>query len=287
MYWFEQSRLPENWQEGDRWRFYWMVTRLGFLASLVIGFHTSMVLIISFIGVLEPLSTETRYMATSIWATFLLTFALIVVYRDIGETQAEQRDLQEQVAKIHNQQKEIMSNQEEWMKAGNRPIVSIDHWFPNGNEVAFFMLNLGMGGTRNLECEFVIYPPEESETIGEIKLKDHLRDESNARALPQTKNPKKFRTSPTVIDAYNEFKEDQSFTSVCSGLIEHNVTYSIGVSFEDLTGETKEIEIITARSTIDDEEMTIEGLVLNTFEVYSSGIDVGPVDIDGIELSEL
>lgn len=118
MFWFEEIHLPERWQEGDRWRLYWMASRLSFLAFLVGGFHLTVLASISNFDFLAPLSTESRYLATSIWASFLLTFALIAVYRDIGETQQEQAtetgrqaDLQSDMKELERKQIQIQETQ--------------------------------------------------------------------------------------------------------------------------------------------------------------------------------
>lgn len=93
-------------------RIKWIVGVGGLLALGIIGFYFSIPFAIESFG-LQPFSPNNHLLATSIFSSFLLTFALIVVYREIGEFQSRQAELMDEQTRIQSNQERIMELQYE------------------------------------------------------------------------------------------------------------------------------------------------------------------------------
>jgi hypothetical protein len=103
------------------------------------------------VGFFTTLSTSERLEATSIWASFLLTFALIVVYRDIGATQSEQ------TTEMNEQRKLIESRHE--------PVIQVLLLDSSGGFIWPKLRNIGNGLARNLTVVFHFYAEEADREI--------------------------------------------------------------------------------------------------------------------------
>lgn len=135
----EEWVFPKSWREGANWRIIWMLTRGGGAAMLILLFYY----IEKHMFVLR---LQSRLLSTSIFASALLTFILISVYRNLSAIQDDQTS--------------IMERQEVLMEAEHEPEVELDmisaiDFGPNwGPHIVFFLSNVGKGPAHNLRVRF-------------------------------------------------------------------------------------------------------------------------------------
>ncbi|NGM69175.1 hypothetical protein G6M89_09175 [Natronolimnobius sp. AArcel1] len=92
MFEWEKSVVPDIfWQDG-RGKYYWTVSRAIGIGTLILSFYVLHSLLIEKLPFLTPWGAREQLLATSIFSSALLTFALIIVYRSMGETQRLQKD---------------------------------------------------------------------------------------------------------------------------------------------------------------------------------------------------
>lgn len=172
MFWFEQWWLPDRWQDGDRWRLYWILSRFGLLVLAVGGFHIIVLIGIIHLEQLQPTSPEARYLATSIWASMMLTFALIAVYRDVGETQEKQKEILDEQRRLsefaqsalpriieHN----IVSSEDSRSYQDSKE--NKNYTFYHMEPIEFTISNSGKAPATDLTCELYIGADEETHQL--------------------------------------------------------------------------------------------------------------------------
>lgn len=171
MFELEKSILPESiWRE--RRRLYWITSRAIGIAALVLGFHYLHPVVRNFIPFLSP-SSSGQMEATGIFATVLLTFILIAVYRDIGETQSNQTDIQKQ--------------QKEFIQSIERPRVQVEGYRPGveGNHsvrpLEILLSNIGRNPASDVQLEIVSgfpknIPLESAQTTIPLQRQDEPTD---------------------------------------------------------------------------------------------------------------
>lgn len=155
-----KKRIPDQYK-----RAYWIFSRAGLV---LVGVGGSYLLLSDFTSIrMGP-----RLTATGIIASGILTFALIAVYRDIGQIQGdqaekmgEQRDLQKEVVDIQNQQKEIMSNQENLMEASYEPILQVLDIDSYGQFLWPKIRNIGNGPMNDMGVKLHFYVEDQGTTI--------------------------------------------------------------------------------------------------------------------------
>jgi hypothetical protein len=129
----------------ERGRRYWIVTRgIGLFIS-IIAFHILIFLIGADLPA-SPIGARVHLLATSIFASGILSFALIAVYWDIRDTQAEQT--------------EILDSQQSLMEASHLPALDIRDIEPNPNddELKMTVENTGNGPALSLSATIHICP---------------------------------------------------------------------------------------------------------------------------------
>jgi len=125
-------------------RGFWFVTRGLAIGLGVLTFHEISPAVMRTLE-LNPYSTDNQLLATSIFASSLLTFALLSVYRDIGGIHLTQ-------AKIQDRQTDIQERQASLMEANNKPKVVVSDWsVSDEDEASFTLSNIGNGVATDLE----------------------------------------------------------------------------------------------------------------------------------------
>lgn len=153
----EREALP-NWVfEGQREFIYWTVSRGCGIFILILLFHT----LLYFVGGVlpaSPLGARAHLLATSIFSTGILTFALIAVYWGIRETQSDQA--------------EILEKQESLMEASHLPTVEPLEVDPmeTVSKLNITLENGGNGPALSLSAT-VHFSPVEPDS-GEYKMPD-------------------------------------------------------------------------------------------------------------------
>lgn len=99
----EEEVLPKPLQSGQRRKVYWITTRGIGGFSTVLLFHYLLPVLSRLLGY-SALSSNNHLLATSIFTSALLTFALIAVYRDLGVTQAQQADIMDSQRDLRRRQ---------------------------------------------------------------------------------------------------------------------------------------------------------------------------------------
>lgn len=157
-----KNRIPDRFR-----RVYWTLTRFALFVVVVGGSHI-------LLSVYTSLTIQSRLTATGIIASAILTFALIAVYRDIGQIQREQvneigkqRDLQENVMEIHEQQKNILNNQTSLMAIQHEPRLRIHEIGAKEDRLTVSISNGGNGPIENLNIRCDILVSFESNKGGE------------------------------------------------------------------------------------------------------------------------
>jgi len=146
MFEFEKDVVPDSiWKESER--LYWIVTRGLGITLLVMGFHYLHPIVVDTVSII-PESSSGQLQSTSIFATVLLTFALVAVYRDISKTQAIQADLQQQ--------------QTDFSRALERPRVLVEGYRPSEEEgdhsvrpFELLLSNIGRSPASDIRLEVI------------------------------------------------------------------------------------------------------------------------------------
>lgn len=146
MFEWEKDIVPGKFYKGNRRRIYWVITRGGAASILILMFH-SMIFLIGESFPQTPVDPQSHLLATSIFASATLSFVLIAVYRDIGETQSEQKD--------------ILKNQNSLMEASNEPSIDVTGIEINGsNQIEVMIENAGNGPASSLSATIHFRPVE-------------------------------------------------------------------------------------------------------------------------------
>lgn len=171
MFEFEKSILPKSiWKE--RKRFYWITSRAIGITVLVLGFHYFHPVVRNSIPFLRP-SSSGQMEATGIFATVLLTFILIAVYRDIGKTQSNQADILEQ-QKEFIQSIERSRVQVEGYRAGDEGNHSV-------RPLEILLSNIGRSPASDIQLEIISgfpkdVPLESARTTVPLQRQDEPTD---------------------------------------------------------------------------------------------------------------
>lgn len=266
---FEERLLSDRWQEGKRRRTYWNITRFLGLIVVVGLFYFLLPPVLNWIPFLEPLDDSADYLtATSIFATLILTFALISVYRDIGMIQQEQveemqsqRDLQADVVHLQERQTEIMERQEEWMEIGHRPHINVERWQFAGNEVSFYLRNVGNGPATDLTARVVIYGDRTFEEIlyeGSVRLRPQNPSSSaiETGVLPPDTEPRAFigevrfhggnANRPVLMSDFSSLVSEMVDTGI------ESVGYMVFIEYQMIDGEHVREKLWAAEAEISD-----------------------------------
>lgn len=284
---FEKRLLPDRWQEGSRRRTFWNITRFLGLVVVVTLFYFLLPYVLSAVPVLEPFdSPADRLTATSIFATLLLTFALISVYRDIGMIQQDQvdemqrqRGLQEDVVGVQERQSEIMERQEELMEIDHRPHVTIETWRVQMNKLGFSLRNVGNGPATDLTAILRIYDGYSSETLlfegvvrlspkssktGEVRSGESSFGEIRSGIIEPDGKVQTFEGSPVFIGG-PEFMIvlEGGFSTIVHHMIESGVEtigFEVYLAYDMINEEKNETKIFHAASELH-EDMDLEDLI--------------------------
>lgn len=226
------------------------------LLTAVAGFYFLLPLItgsVSFLSSFE--STSNRLAATSLFASTLLTLALIVVYWDIGGTQQRQVD--------------ILENQNELLEAEYRPLIDIDHIKPgrttehgwSGDEIVIGIVNVGNGVAHlprlviELGFESSNYSPGKKRTL--LRPEVDLPDDSEIAIEDHFKNLRTTIPSDNEIHRYHGkitgqvYQDGEEITGamddICQSLFDSDIEkIEVGISMavSDLTGKSYKFDIL-------------------------------------------
>lgn len=250
---------------------------------IVLGYNLEESFLPTELGPFSLLPSDNRLRTVGIAASSILTFALIYVYKKIGDIQQHQadqlegqKDLQEDVNELQRKQTEILEKQEEWMRFEHTPKLSIESWSADGREINVYISNVGNGVANELTIKVEFYPPEEEEWEFDeagINLIGPLREEHRTRAKQPGLEPVEYKGIPRSSQAFDGENEFSAYSTELEG---SEITYVVAVLFEDISGEKEEKEIWVGKSEISGSEMTIEGMILNTTEDLSTSGMVAP-----------
>lgn len=138
--------------------------------SGIIGFYLILPSIINYVG-LEQLTNSERLTATSIAASTILTYALIIIYKNLGNIQKEQTN-------ILREQKRIQGNQVDWMEASHKPVIEIVNCNvdnPFGEDtIELSISNKGNGPAINLRALLRSYPMGINSDTNQIDIGEHI-----------------------------------------------------------------------------------------------------------------
>jgi len=146
MFEWEKRIIPDRLYQGDKRKTYWLITRGGTASIFILAFH-GFILLFGDTFLQSPVDPQVHLLATSTFASGLLTFVLIAVYRDIGETQSDQ--------------KEILENQNSLMEASNLPSIdTLSSGINNNGEIEVQLENTGNGPANSLSATIHFHPVE-------------------------------------------------------------------------------------------------------------------------------
>jgi hypothetical protein len=280
MFCIERKLVPDRWLQR-----YWTVSRFLGLVVSVTGFY----------AIIPIQSGGNRLTATSIFASLILTFALIVVYQGLGRIQQgqlkemkSQRGLQEDVVDIQEQQAEIMEQQEEWMEAGYRPHVTIERWEARDNEMPFYLRNVGNGPATNLVARIVMYanwPPEEPIIEGSVRLSPENPNNGAIKTgvLQSGGEPRPFTGE---LQFHGQIKSNNilssDFPSIAAKMVESDfktIAYRVFFEYQMINGEHVRNKLWEAESELS-EGMTLEALIDESFKKKMDFDYILPYNLD-------
>lgn len=271
--------------EDTRWALKWFVAIaiVLILFYLILGYDLGASGLPTEWGQFSLLPTDNRLRTVGIAASSILTFALIYVYRKIGDIQQHQadqlegqKDLQEEVNELQERQTDILEKQEEWMRFEHTPKLSIESWFADGEEIHVYISNVGNGVANEITIQVELYPTEDEDwefNDEGIYLIGPLREEHRTRAKQPGLEPIEYDGTPKSSQFFEGENEFSEYSTVLEG---SEITYAVAVLFEDISGEKEEKQIWVGKSEISEPDMTIEGMILNTIKDLSTSGMVAP-----------
>jgi hypothetical protein len=191
MFRFEKKLYPSSWQDGDSWRLVWILTRGAGAAVLILGFYLSQREIIN-----TPL--RFRLLATSTFASTLLSFILIAVYRDLSAIQREQSM--------------IMKKQEDLMQLEYQPKIAINGiQATDDDRLALTIKNVGKDLAEDIHI--VVH--------GQVETEKHSFELSKSQPVRNDEKTVLYRPQPKPL-IYPEGRDIARDPIVEGGILEVN-----------------------------------------------------------------